>query len=167
MTMDLRPLRAERGATLVVSCHEVVPSYIAEIPFAEPVEGELTLTNLGSVLRVAGRLTTHVELVCDRCAKRFRFRLEASVLEELDWTAAEFTVTEGGAITFDLKALAREELVLALPMTARCAETCEGLCDRCGAELRGGKCACQAEAVDPRLAPLARWREEHGSAGSS
>ncbi|MGH2376650.1 MAG: YceD family protein [bacterium] len=159
MTVDLRPLRDERGATLIVACHETVPSQIAEVPFAEPVEGRLVLTNLGSVLRVEGHLVTHVEMACDRCARPFRYRLEARVLEDLEWTGVEGPLaTEGATATLDLQALAREQLLLALPMVARCDEACEGLCDRCGA-VRGA-CNCRVEEVDPRLAPLERWRRD-------
>lgn len=161
MTVDLRPLRDERGATLVVACHESVPSRIAEVPFAEPVEGRLILTNLGSVLRVDGRLVTHVELTCDRCARPFRFRLEARVAEDFEWAGTEGPITtDRGAVSLDLQALAREQLVLALPMAARCDEACEGLCDRCGAERRAGMCDCGGETIDPRLAPLERWRQD-------
>lgn len=167
MAVDLRPLRAERGATLVVACHEAVASHIADLPFAEPVEGELVLTNLGGVLRVDGHLATHVELVCDRCARPFRYRLEAPVFEEIDWEAADAClVTDGAAIGLDLKGLAREQLVLALPMSARCDEACEGLCDRCGAERRGGACGCDDRVTDPRLMPLARLLDSRGRAPS-
>ncbi|MGH2405494.1 MAG: YceD family protein [bacterium] len=159
MTVDLRPLRDERGATLVVVCHDTVPSQIAEVPFTEPVEGRLVLTNLGSVLRVDGRLATHVEMTCDRCARPFRYRLEARVLEDLEWAGGDGPIiTEGGAVTLDLQALAREQLLLALTMVARCSEACEGLCDRCGAER--GACTCRDETIDPRLAPLEHWRQD-------
>lgn len=159
MTVDLRPLRDERGATMVVACHETVPSQIAEVSFAEPVEGRLVLTNLGSVLRIEGRLETHVELTCDRCARPFPYRLEARVLEDLDWTEGEGALAiEGGMATLDLQALAREQLLLALPMVVRCDEACGGLCDRCGAPR--GECNCREEQTDPRLAPLARWRRD-------
>jgi uncharacterized protein len=157
MVVDLRLLRAEQGATLAVTCDERVSSQIADVPFAEPVEGELTLTNLGSVLRVVGRVKTHVELVCDRCARPFRFPLKTAVREELDWGGADgFILNEGQAAGLDLHALVREVLVLALPMSTRCRPDCEGLCDRCGADLR--TCRCEPETRDPRLAPLAALR---------
>lgn len=160
MMVDLRQLRAEPGATLVITCDEPVSSQIADVPFAEPVQGELTLTNLGLVLRVTGHLGTHVELICDRCVRPFRHTLRVAVREELDWGGADgFVHTDGQAVELDLTALAREELVLALPMSARCRPDCEGLCDRCGADRRGGACQCETETLDPRLAPLAVLRD--------
>jgi uncharacterized protein len=160
MMVDLRQLRAEPGTTLVVTCDEPVSSQIADVPFAEPVEGELTLTNLGLVLRVTGHLGTHVELVCDRCARPFQYPLRATVREELDWGGADGFIHVGGqTVELDLTALAREELVLALPMSARCRPDCEGLCGRCGADRRDGACQCEIETPDPRLAPLAALRD--------
>ncbi|MBI3997825.1 MAG: DUF177 domain-containing protein [Armatimonadetes bacterium] len=149
MLVDLRRLRSERGATLVVQCRESVPSHIVEIPFDEPVEGDLTLTNLGSVLRVAGHLGTHVELICDRCARPFRYRLEAGVHEEFEWGSPDpLLVTASGSLALDLTGLAREELVLALPMVVHCDENCEGLCARCGAERLDGRCLCPETVTD-------------------
>ncbi len=166
LTVDLRPLRGERGASIVVACHDRVASHIAEIPFDEPVEGTLTLTNLGSLLRIEGRLATFVGLVCDLCATPFRHRLEAQVLEEIEWAgASEEASTIGvrtaadGGLWLDVEALAREMLVLALPMVVNCRPDCQGLCGRCGADLRAGQCECETSTIDPRLAPLAALRE--------
>jgi len=160
MIVDLRRLRAERGATLLVACDETVASQIPDLPFDEPVTGELTLANLGSVLRVTGHVGTNVELVCDRCARRFRHCLQADVREELDWAVGgDFIAGDGSTLTLDAGALIREMLVVALPVVAHCDEACVGLCDRCGADLRTGPCACQKTLEDPRLEPLARLRE--------
>jgi uncharacterized protein len=182
--VDLRQLRAERGAVLVVACHELVASHIDEIPFPEPVEGTLTLVNLGPVLRVDGRLHTPIDLVCDLCVTRFPYRLEAVVEEELDWgpvpgprgpraaasDSDEFLVHAGESVFLDVEALARDALVLALPMVARCSPDCRGLCPQCGANLRLDPCRCETAAettaADPRLRPLAGWHKDHPSSGS-
>lgn len=164
--MDLRPLQAERGATVVVTCHDRVASRVAEIPFDEPVDGTITLTNLGALLRIEGRLATSVGLACDLCATPFRHRLEAGVVEEVEWTGASeeattigLRVAADGGPWLDVEALAREVLVLALPMVLTCRPDCRGLCGRCGADLRDGKCECDTPTIDPRLAPLAALRE--------
>jgi uncharacterized protein len=159
MTVDVRSLRAEHGARLVVDLHEAIPSQIAEVPFSKPVEGRLVLTNLGSVLHIDGRLGTQIDLSCDRCARPFRYRLEARIAEDFAWTGNDgLIMIDGDTVALDLQGLAREHLLLALPMVARCDELCEGLCDRCGRERRAGQCNCTDDPVDPRLAPLARWR---------
>jgi uncharacterized protein len=160
MIVDLGPLRAERGATLVVACNDIVASQIPDLPFDEPVTGELTLANLGGVLRVTGHVDTSVGLVCDRCTRRFRYHLHADIGENLDWAGGgDFIVGSGPTLMLNAGALVREMLVMALPMVARCDENCIGLCGRCGADLRNGPCGCESEAQDERLAPLARLRE--------
>jgi uncharacterized protein len=181
MKVDLRPLRAERGARLEVACHELVASRVDEIPFTEPVEGTLTLTNLGSVLRVAGRLETRVGLVCGLCATSFQYRLEAAVDEKLEWASAgaapppggdAYLVQAGDTVLLDAESLARDALVLALPMVARCSPDCQGLCVRCGANLRLEPCRCPpqdriAESIDPRLRTLTAWQAGRSSSGSA
>jgi uncharacterized metal-binding protein YceD (DUF177 family) len=185
---DLRVLRAERGAVRAIPCHHIVTSGVADVPFAEPVEGRLVLTNLGSVLRVEGTLATHVELVCDLCAAPFRHLLTVAVDEEFPWSGSpeepggpapdSYLVGSGEGLMLDLGALVREALVLGLPMVARCRPDCLGLCARCGAELHVGPCACgrsgietdedAVSSIDPRLVPLASWqgsRRPHESAG--
>lgn len=184
---DLRVLRAERGATRAIPCRHILTSGIADVPFAEPVEGRLVLTNLGPVLRVEGTLATHVELVCDLCAAPFRYRLAVAVDEDLPWAGSpeepggaasdSYLVGSGEGLMLDLGALAREALVLALPMVARCRPDCQGLCGRCGAELRAQPCACGQPAdetdtaaissVDPRLVPLASWQRDRRPPGSA
>jgi uncharacterized protein len=165
MKVDLRALHTERGAILEIDCHETVASGIAEVAFDKPVGGHLELTNLGSVLRVEGRLQTTVGLVCDRCATPLRHHLEAAVQEEIEWAggsdeaqAIGFRVTPDGGLWLDVPALAREMLILALPMVAQCRADCRGLCDRCGADLSRGPCGCERRLADPRMAPLAALR---------
>jgi uncharacterized protein len=181
--VDLRQLRAESGAVLVVTCREAVASGIDDVPFAEPIEGTLTLINLGPVLRVEGRVHTSVELVCDLCATRFPHRLEAAVEEELDWNpgaqgrgdaaadGGEFLISVGESVYLDVEAMAREGLVLALPMVARCSPECQGLCPQCGANLQLDPCGCVEDSddrpVDPRLRPLAGWHKDYPSSGSA
>ncbi len=159
MIVDLHRLRAERGAVLVVSYHERLASQIAEVPFTDPVDGEFTLTNLGAVLKVSGWVRTQVELRCDRCARPFPYHLAAAVDEELAWDEDDpVLVPAGGSIGLDLSGLAREELVLALPMVVHCRETCEGICERCGADRRDGRCRCPDDPAPTRLQPLAALR---------
>jgi uncharacterized protein len=60
----------------------------------------------------------------------------------------------------DLGPLAREALLLDLPLAPLCADACLGLCPTCGADLNRGACQCATEAVDPRWAALDALRGE-------
>lgn len=59
----------------------------------------------------------------------------------------------------DASDVAREQLVLALPLYPLCKEDCKGLCPTCGKNLNEGACACKPEqTIDPRLAKFAHIR---------
>ncbi len=170
MRVELEALRAESGASLVVEYGEPISSGLPDLPFVGPVRGSVTLTNLGPVLGVDGRIEAQVEIACDRCAVRFLHTLEAEVAERLDWNEAlataggreaeagedeaGFLVPTASGSALEMERLAREVLISAIPMVALCRPECPGLCDRCGADR--GSCACEQaeESVDPRLRVL-------------
>jgi len=54
----------------------------------------------------------------------------------------------------DLTEVVRQNLLLAVPMSALCSPSCRGLCVECGANLNEEPCDCQREGQDPRLAAL-------------
>jgi uncharacterized protein len=64
----------------------------------------------------------------------------------------------------DLEPLARDAVLLALPLAPLCREDCAGLCPTCGAERAGGACGCDPAPVDPRWAALDVLRAEGGAA---
>jgi uncharacterized protein len=117
---------------------------------------------------VRGSLAASVVLGCSRCAAEwlepmtFPFDLVlapqkpgAREEEEVELTRddVEFTYYESEVIELD--DTLREQIILQLPEYPLCRADCRGLCQRCGADLNQGACACEAEpAVDPRLARL-------------
>ena len=54
----------------------------------------------------------------------------------------------------DLGAIAREQILLALPMDCLCKEGCKGLCSVCGQDLNVKECGCERKVADPRWAAL-------------
>ena len=54
----------------------------------------------------------------------------------------------------------REQVLLALPMKVICQSDCRGLCANCGANLNHEECRCETHATDPRMAPLARLKQD-------
>lgn len=55
----------------------------------------------------------------------------------------------------DLELVAREAILLDLPLAPTCREGCLGLCVTCGANLNDGPCSCPSAVVDSRWASLA------------
>lgn len=123
----------------------------------------------GSGLRVAGTVRAHLELACARCLGTFDFPVEsrfdvtysrvAPEEDEVELEGRELTVCHLEGDTVDLAELAREEVLLEVPMAPLCGPECKGLCPRCGANLNREACACPAQAVDPRFAALGRLLE--------
>lgn len=137
-----------------------------------PLRLQLSAELDGHEIHILGHLATRLELTCARClepvvqemASRFDllYRPVATIAheEEVALTPEEAEVgfyTGGGLFLADVVA---EQVHLALPMKVVCSPECRGLCPQCGGNLNRERCRCGTRAVDPRLAPLAEWREE-------
>jgi uncharacterized protein len=112
-----------------------------------------------------GTVRGDVRGTCARCAEDFSFPLDAPVRAvlapraiapaasaELDEDDLGLSFYEGDEI--DVTALVHEHAILALPTRALCAETCRGLCPRCGANLNVSACGCAAQAAAGPFAGL-------------
>ena len=65
----------------------------------------------------------------------------------------------------DLGPLAREALLLDLPLAPICADECQGLCPSCGADRNVGHCDCPGDPGDSRWAALDVLRGDTGPNG--
>ena len=118
------------------------------------------------VFRVAGRVSTRLELECGRCLEPYEIAVDAPFelryvpqsensgegdqeVGEDDLTTAYYR--EGVVDVIDLL---REQFQLALPMKPLCSEACQGLCAVCGTNLTRSSCDCKPRWEDPRLAAL-------------
>lgn len=130
------------------------------------VEG--SASRKGVEVRLRGRITTEVELLCDRCLVPARTPLavefDASFIprevEAVKEENVELLVEDLGLAAYegdavDLDELVREQILLALPLRRLCREECKGLCPECGKDLNAGQCSCEQGEVDPRWAALA------------
>lgn len=66
--------------------------------------------------------------------------------------------------TIDLTPLAREAVLLELPLAPVCSADCQGLCPTCGADLNQGQCQCAPVSGDPRWAVLDALRADDSPA---
>jgi len=139
---------------------------------AGPLAAQVTADLVGREIHITGRLATRLELVCSRCLESvveevapsfdlfYRPVAAISREEEIHLTPLEIEVgfyTGDGLFLADVVA---EQVHLALPMKVVCREECRGLCPGCGANLDRERCRCGPRAVDPRLAPLAAWKQK-------
>ncbi len=138
----------------------------------QPLDVRATAELLEGEIRISGALHTRLELVCARCLDTVHeevsrdfdlyYRPMATIPREeevrlkLDETEIAFFRGDGLFLT-DVLA---EQVLLALPMKVICRSDCRGLCPHCGANLNTDECRCETHAADPRLAPLARLKQD-------
>src|SRR5713226_2596719 len=138
----------------------------------QPLEVRATAELLEGEIRISGALHTRLELVCARCLDTVHeevsrdfdlyYRPVATIAREeevrlkLDDTQIAFFQGDG----LFLADVLAEQVLLALPMKVICRSDCRGLCPHCGANLNADECRCETHTADPRLAPLARLKQD-------
>ncbi|HDZ89944.1 MAG: DUF177 domain-containing protein [Deltaproteobacteria bacterium] len=120
----------------------------------------------GENLVVQGRLSGGIRVRCDRCLSEYfhelkpGFRLFLSPPpEDVNENEIELCEEDMGIRFFtgdtcDTDEIIREQILLTLPIKTLCAEGCQGLCPRCGANLNMGRCGCREENGHPAFLKL-------------
>jgi uncharacterized protein len=127
-----------------------------------------TAERAGAEIRIAGELTTTVELACSRCLEPARYEIKKPFdlffrqreeymfdeddeieLTEKDTRTAFFSGTQ-----LAIGDILHEQVLLALPMKALCTVDCKGLCPSCGTNLNLKTCNCPKEHFNPNMAAL-------------
>lgn len=142
------------------------------IPVA-PIEGHVKLVRTHDGVLLTGELETVLEINCSRCLEAFDLPVEIEIEEEYKSkvdlrTGATLPVTdEDEAATLiddhhiiDLSEVVRQNLLVALPITAVCREGCKGLCPNCGQNWNEGSCDCTPEEIDPRWSALSELLQQ-------
>lgn len=131
-----------------------------------PVEIEVSLKRFGNDLYVTGVAKGSIQHQCSRCLAGYRqaldVELNAPFIDENEADAEEYDeeVYIYDGVTVDLYPLARDQLLLALPIKPLCKEDCKGLCPKCGADLNEKDCGCRRGEADERFAALARLKKD-------
>jgi len=150
----------------------------------EPLTVSANLRKVSGGVLLEGKFTSRVVAECKRCLTESKLELPVSFSinlvpeslargeglldkdEEVDEkdrghgeSGGSFTLERADEELFDgkvidLEPIVREQVLLALPMSAVCREDCSGLCVKCGQNLNEKKCGCETTFVDPRLAAL-------------
>jgi len=111
-----------------------------------------------------GALHGRVVGTCARCLEEYALAVDhpfvfvlaprAAAADDAQLSPDDLALSYYEGEEIELTPLVHEQLILALPTRPLCAESCRGLCPRCGANLNAGQCGCPAETADPRLAVL-------------
>ena len=127
------------------------------VPAGAEIEVDVTLMPFEGGIDVSGTVTAPWSGICRRCAEPVTGELGIPVHERFaDPPLALASDDELYPIvdeTIDLGPLARDAVVLELPMAPLCRDDCAGLCVQCGANRNEGECGCVAPR-DPRWANL-------------
>jgi len=138
----------------------------------EPLEVRATAELVEGQIRVSGSLHTRIELNCARCLEPvteeinrdfdlyYRPAEEQPPAEEAQLKDEDTDIGFFQGDGLFLSDVLAEQVLLSVPMKAICRSDCRGLCPHCGANLNSEECRCESRGTDPRLAPLARLKQD-------
>ena len=121
------------------------------------------------------RISAHVEVDCARCLEPVALAVRGDVFlvlvdEDQPDPTGEIEISADDADIYpviegrvDLDEVTREQIDLLLPVRTICSSDCKGLCPGCGENRNVRSCSCRTEEIDPRLAPLLRWKGTNDS----
>ena len=132
----------------------------------------IKILKIGKMVLIEGAVKISVSLNCSRCLNDFPYPLDISFREEYN-PAEEREADDEKELTdreldlsfyrnneIDVAGLVKEQVLLSVPMKPLCSSGCIGICPECGKDLNSGPCECKKDTVDPRLAPLKKFKEK-------
>jgi len=135
-----------------------VDYHTAEIKQVAPLEVNATAELIEGQIRISGELETKIELACARCLYSPLPKDAKPEEEQLKSADADIGFYQGEGLF--LADVLSEQVLLAVPMKAICQSDCRGLCPTCGVNLNHEECRCETHAMDARMAPLARLKQD-------
>jgi uncharacterized protein len=165
-------LRAAPGTSRTYPVEDAKLPIAEGVSLAAPIEGEVRLARTGRSILATADLSTAIEAHCSRCLRAvvepISVRIEEEALPSIDIDSGKPVDqnAEPDALRLDqnheldLAQPIREAISLAEPITVLCRPDCRGLCPVCGGDRNEDPDHDHPdEALDPRLAELAEWRE--------
>ena len=134
---------------------------LSEPEFYHPIDLLFNINKIGSEVFLKAQINTPVVLLCDRCLSEYKYELDEKINivcttdnnlindDEDDIYFISETTHE-----IDITDSIRDAILLNIPQKKLCAETCKGLCPRCGINFNEKTCNCKSEKIDPRWEAL-------------
>jgi uncharacterized protein len=126
----------------------------SRVPPGEPVVLALELQAVNDGIVAVGEVRAPWVGECRRCITPVRGEVVAHVQEVFERDPVEGETRLLDDVAVDLTELARDAIVLELPLAPLCTGDCAGLCPVCGVNRNDTTCTCETEAKDPRWAAL-------------
>ena len=139
----------------VLSGLEVVGSHVPEHAVTE-IDVRLESVNEGIVVKGAVQAPWAGE--CRRCLRPIESMLRVDVYEVFEDDPVEGETRQLDVDRIDLEPMAREAILLELPLAPLCQEDCAGLCPECGADRNIEDCGHAVTSRDERWAALDELR---------
>jgi uncharacterized protein len=130
------------------------------IPADRPITVDVTIESLTDGLTVDGTVTAKWEAECRRCLAEAGEVLNIPVRELFQVIPIAEEAYEYDGEQLDLAQLARDAILLELPLAPTCRPECAGLCPECGANRNDGDCGHSAAPTDARWGALDALREQ-------
>lgn len=172
MFLDSKELAVRKARIQKTYPAGTIDFHSGEFRQLEPLEVRATAELLEGQIRISGHLHTRLELVCSRCLETVAeevsrdfdlFYRPAKAIAQDEKIHLKEGETEVGFFQGDglfLADVLAEQVNLAIPMKVICRSDCRGLCPHCGMNLNSEECRCEFHTSDPRLAPLARFKQD-------
>jgi uncharacterized protein len=130
------------------------------VPEGEPVVVDARLESVNEGVVVTGHVRAPWRGECRRCLRSVEGELDATLLEVFEAEPSEGETRRLEGTTIDLEPVAREAVLLELPLAPLCTEACRGLCDQCGADRNEDPAHSHEDPKDPRWSALDALRFE-------
>ena len=136
-------------------------SRLGDFPILQKSPVILNIKNQeNKTLFVSGSVDITVGIPCGRCLEEVptqicfdidkRLAIEDNTLIDDEMEENDYLI----GLELDVEKLFYAEILVNWPMKVLCKETCEGICNVCGANLNKGDCGCQRTELDPRMAAI-------------
>ena len=137
--------------------------------FSGPIRTRSTLFKMGDSLSASGDMDFHLQMECARCLEpfnlglsaHFNFILQKGRPDSMEGDEDEAIIwLDDKSGTIDLGEEVKDYILLEIPISPVCSESCAGLCPICGENLNTGRCACKTEISDPRWEALRALKDQ-------
>jgi uncharacterized protein len=126
----------------------------SHVPAGAPVTLDLELQSVNEGIVAKGTVSAPWTGECRRCLTTVDAVLTTEVLEIFEDEPVEGETSKLDHDRIDLEPMAREAVLLELPLAPLCTDDCAGLCAECGADRNQVDCGHGLEPVDGRWAAL-------------
>ena len=130
----------------------------SRVPDGAPIVIDVRLESVNEGIVVRGGVEAPWIGECRRCLRPIESTVRADVYEVFEDEPVEGETNKLDVDRIDLEPVAREAVLLELPLAPLCQEDCAGLCPECGADRNERDCGHALEVRDDRWAALDELR---------